>query len=112
MSVLHFKYLCLSIINLNLKKMKKIDFKSMLIGFLSCALLIILSGSKTVEPNPIGGGKYDMISHNGELFLLDSSTSVVYVLRNNAINRFGHYATKNGQYEWKWAQWSDVRIGF
>ena len=65
--------------------MKKTNLKSMLIGFLSCALLVMLFGFKTVEPNPIGGGKYDMISHNGELFLLDSSTSVVYVLRNNAI---------------------------
>ena len=98
--------------NFKNKKMKKTNLKSMLIGFLSCALLVMLFGFKTVEPNPVGGGKYDMISHNGELFLLDSSTSVVYVLRNNAINRFGQYATRNGQYEWKWTQWSDVRVGF
>ena len=43
--------------------MKKIDIKSLLIGFLSCVVLVLIVSFKSIEPNIAGAGTYQSWGH-------------------------------------------------
>ena len=69
--------------------MKKIDFKSLLIGFLSC-LVIMLSLSFKAMDNDSEIGKYQAFGTDKNKYMIDTSTGVLYyqsILKNKKWKR-------------------------
>ena len=57
--------------------MKKIDFKSVLIGFLSCLVLLLTLSFKTEEEKTTIG-KYQAFGTDKNKYMIDTSTGVLY----------------------------------
>ena len=69
--------------------MKKIDFKSLLIGFLSCLVIMLSLSFKPIDNNS-GIGKYQAFGTDKNKYMIDTSTGVLYyqsILKNKKWKR-------------------------
>jgi len=57
--------------------MKKIDLKSLLIGFLTCLVVILTLSFKPIE-NSSEIGKYQAFGTDKKKYMIDTSTGVLY----------------------------------
>tara|TARA_B100000579_G_C22280433_1_gene598004 strand:- start:23 stop:262 length:240 start_codon:yes stop_codon:yes gene_type:complete len=72
--------------------MKKIDLKSVLIGFLSC-LVLLLTLSFKIEEQKTTIGKYQAFGTDKNKYMIDTSTGVLYyqsVLKKKKWTRVSH----------------------
>ena len=72
--------------------MKKIDFKSLLIGFLSCLVLMLSLSFKAID-NHSEIGKYQAFGTDKNKYMIDTSTGVLYyqsILKNKKWKRVSH----------------------
>ena len=58
--------------------MKKIDIKSLLIGFLSCLVLILIVGFKSIEPSSATVGTYQGFATDGHKYIINTITGELY----------------------------------
>ena len=58
--------------------MKKIDFKSVVIGFSSCIVLLLIFGFNTSESDISGFGKYQGWGEEGKNFMINTETGELY----------------------------------
>ena len=67
--------------------MKKIDIKSLLIGFLSCVVLVLIVSFKSIEPNIAGAGTYQSWGHaQGGNYMINTITGELYVAGSGRVN--------------------------
>ncbi len=60
--------------------MNKIDIKSLLIGFLSFVVLVLIVGFKSIEPNIAGAWTYQGWGHaKGGNYMINTITGELYV---------------------------------
>ena len=58
--------------------MKNLNAKSVIIGFLSCAVIFLVFGFKTVEPNTNPAGTYQAFVNGGSNNMINTSTGEFY----------------------------------
>ena len=58
--------------------MNKIDIKSLLIGFLSCVVLVLIVGFKSIEPSSAGVGTYQAFGE-GSKFMINTINGELYI---------------------------------
>tara|TARA_X000001036_G_scaffold426517_1_gene454010 strand:- start:347 stop:583 length:237 start_codon:yes stop_codon:yes gene_type:complete len=72
--------------------MKKIDFKSLLIGFLFCLVIMLSLSFKSMDNHP-EIGKYQAFGTDKNKYMIDTSTGVLYyqsILKNKKWKRVSH----------------------
>lgn len=73
---------------LKIKIMKNLNGKSVVIGFLSCVVIFLVFGFKTVETNTNPVGTYQSFVSGGYVNMINTSTGEIYTNNKIQVTRY------------------------